>query len=707
MRRGFHWVFHVPPLTRTDWIVALLLFIVMNFIAYLASYELFMIKNPRILENANRWYQGHFAPNTIGTLLAGSPAMAPWRIKDPEYQKFISKDYRENPFGVFDYTTIDRAQVVPCDSRNGLAESHWLIPWIVAGIWRCCGFASWGALMVLYSGFFAFCGVVAYFLFRQVSARWLALALCVVYLFSGQMLTYFPHLRDFSRLPGMLLVSLAAVLLFRKPVTLRRYTGYGVLFGALLGLCCGLRNDFLALMPVLFLIALFGHPGKIRRNLVKALVFCVIAGALIGGALYYGNSLVSGMRNPSRAGMHNYIIGLASSAQKYPFTQPQYYDFLARGADFEVRCMLDVVGYFRHGQTMPPGYAHTGEYETFSKEFYFDIVRNFPADMAMRAWGSTAHLLQMPFSVIKRAEGRSVGWVIASGLEKISLEKAFLPGILIAVLVFSILAAWRLRLALLGALFILVLCGIQIGQFQQRHYFGYGFIGLFLLALLIQQGYRLGRLLCRRHGRKFLFQRRNLKCMATRLAIFWGVFLLGWAGSVYGMRSYQVRHLETVFRSFASWPCRPLETRLEVNRGVCRLYFPELTEIQKKLTKEDNPFNQSNFVKYVAVRFRFKEAATGKARFYISQPNGSLNPTRMMLPVPAAGEYLFLAPMFLWPNFSKEPYLEFPDGIADATVEAVVWEELDRLPFYPGLLWIDLNFGNQKARYCEFAGKLI
>jgi len=359
---------------------------------------------------------------------------------------------------------------------------------VVAMYWKATE-VSWAHLWPIFAAVHGAVAGLAYLALRVGFARSLAALLALAIAVSPAQLSLLPHLRDSAKAPFFMAVALVVLLVWARPLTLRRTVALGGVFGLIVGVGLGFRPDVVLWFPLLA-IALFCAPdADLKHRVVRAIQGLSVAAAVF---VVVGLPILLQYKSGSNFG-HVAILG---------FTKPFDEDLGVRGGPYSVGYFYNdayvvamVNSYARrvHGQT---AYVDLGSplYERYASNYFWEIVRAFPADLTVRTGASVAGVLNLPF---KRGP-----YPVDVGLQRLpwlraiadARVKAFAMfdglGVWLFLAAFLMLAARGLMPALGFAISVLYLAGLPVLQFNLRHYFQLEILGLFALGLVVEGAVR-------------------------------------------------------------------------------------------------------------------------------------------------------------------------------------------------------------------------
>ena len=353
----------------------------------------------------------------------------------------------------------------------------------VAAVWMVKGL-SWSGLSPLFGVAYALTLAAAYGLFRLGMGRVIALLMTTVLAVSAVHLGYLPYLRDYAKAPFILGLILIMALIAREPFERRRALALSAAFGVVLGIGFGFRNDLLINIGPWVAVVLLCTPGRWRDRLAlkaaclvtSATVFAIVAAPILsayGRGSNTGHVALLGVMTPFDA-----PLGVAGSVYEWGYG---YSDSLTAViiSSFTERVHAERVVYL------------SAEYDAAAVEIFLKIVRQWPADMVTRAYGSVLQILELPFqigvSMNALPQGlSSPGWLRVytwqQGLLKLFAGSG--PYLVSAALI--LIATISLRAAVTLLLFALYFLGYPAIQFHIRHFFHLEFIAWWALGFLAQ-----------------------------------------------------------------------------------------------------------------------------------------------------------------------------------------------------------------------------
>jgi hypothetical protein len=263
-----------------------------------------------------------------------------------------------------------------------------------AAVWRVVG-VSWTALDSLAATMFAVTLTGAYLVMRFVLGRVMALLGTFAWAISPMHLSNVPHLRDYSKAPFFVLTALAIAASIRSR-TPKALIIIGMCFGIVQGVGLGMRTD-VGLNFVPFFLALFAlGSGDLRINISWKLASAALS--MLCFILVAWPVLATYSRPDGLGAWHVSLLGLmtpfdaALNLRRAPYELGYLYD------DSYVSTIVHAY-WNRVHQSLPVSLQSAGLYHRACEEYYALLVSVFPGDFLTRVFGSTLHVLNLPFSI--------------------------------------------------------------------------------------------------------------------------------------------------------------------------------------------------------------------------------------------------------------------------------------------------------------------
>jgi hypothetical protein len=419
----------------------------------------------------------------------------------------------------------------------------------VAAVWAIRG-VSWSALWPLFGLLYGATVAVCYGLFRLGMGRPLASAAAVAIAISPVHLGNLPGLRDYAKAPFILGLFLIAAWIARRARHGRSVLALSALFGGVLGVGFGFRNDLVIVVP-LFLVALMAWdpPRDVRAAVNRMGAIAVAAAAFVVVAL----PILSGYTRGSNSG-HVALMGLMTTFDQPLGIADSVYEWGHVYSDGYGDAMIKSYSYRVHGSGVE---YLSADYDRAMFEYLLQIARHWPADMLTRAYAAILKMVDLPFA--PGVNGDAVPYGIDGGLRRLYEWYNAVVGVLhgkgviavaLVLLMISRSGVWP-AVMLLAALF--YVAGYPAIQFQPRHFFHLEFIAWFALAFLAQRLVAAGAPYVRDRGAERP-EPRMTSAPARRMAAFALI-----AGAVVILpltcaRWYQQRHMRTYLQKYVDAP---------------------------------------------------------------------------------------------------------------------------------------------------------
>jgi hypothetical protein len=401
----------------------------------------------------------------------------------------------------------------------------------VALNWRLTGI-SWSALLPLYALLYGISSAAVYGVFRLGMGKALAAGLAILIVFSPLQLNNLPHLRDYAKAPFILAIVFLLGALVKYSLVPKKTLLTSALLGAVLGVGIGFRMDLLVFIPAVFFTLAFFTPSGTISNIgvrVRAMGVFVLAFASLGWPILIA------MQDGGNT-FHVILLGLFSPFDLALNVQPSpvyewgylYHDVYAS----------EVLNSYAHRlwNIGTPLRLATAAYDQAGMAYYYEIFRQFPADLVTRSLAAILKVVQTT------GAERLPQWV-----------DGFLPiAMLMSLLV---LAIYSLRYAVFLLVAVVFLGGYPSLQFSERHYFHLQIVPLFFIGFLGQQVLEQNWRLLRQFGSGAVLRVGKLLIMLLAL------FVAYWA-----LREYQQGSVAALLQKYADLKYE--EDMFEVSRNL-------------------------------------------------------------------------------------------------------------------------------------------
>jgi hypothetical protein len=478
---------------------------------------------------APQFYQGWFAPAVMEA--CGHGYVPPFYIQPPLIHPEIPS---LDDFLKLKQATFSCDQIPPDFKQGQLTLQQKGARYLMESVamnWRLTGI-SWSALLPLYGLLFGVASAAVYGIFRLGMGKAMAAVLSIAIVLSPLQLNNLPHLRDYAKAPFILIIVMLLGWLVKYSLSGRNTVLLCALMGAVLGIGIGFRMDLLIFIPAVFATLMAFTPSGFQRD---SGVRLAAIGAFFIAFIALGWPILLAMSGGGNT-FHVILLGLFTPFDLSLNIQPSdFYEWGYRYNDSYVHQILNGYVHRLWGVNTPIGMT-THAYEQAGMAYYFEILRQFPADIVTRIFAA----------VLRIAE------TTGPGVDPISMGRISPVAILLSLL---FMAIYSLRLAIFSLFVIVFLGGYPALQFSERHFFHLQAVPLFFFGFLGQQ------ILDRRWNQ---FERFPLGAI-NRVALF--LILLLAAFSVYfGLRWYQQSTVSALLKNYEHLPIE--DGSIEVYRNV-------------------------------------------------------------------------------------------------------------------------------------------
>lgn len=424
----------------------------------------------------------------------------------------------------------------------------------VALQWKWSG-VSWSALAPLFGLIFGLTLLGSYALFRLIANRIASVIMCVPLLVSAHQLGNLPGLRDYAKAPFMLGLFFVMALMALPGSRPSRNVILATVFGLLMGVGFGFRNDLLINVPPFILVVLL-WPGSWRDQLrtkalclaVALVAFLIVAWPILGA---YGQGSNSG---------HVAVLGWTSAFDGSLGLSRPAYDLGSHYLDGFSAMLVNGHSVLTTGH---PVVYLSGDYERTAASLLSTLVWNWPADVVARGTAAALQIFNFPFTVGLYSVETPPGLTAPTLLGFYSAQQTVLRwmtglGLPIIAIAMLIIGSRSPRAGAMTVLLSLFYCGYPAVQFHPRHYFHLEFIAWWsLLFVAVSGAGALG--LARRDWRRLVPTLRQGLGVATVIV----VALIATAAPLAAARAYQQRHVPTIINRYVEADRTPLTTTLQ------------------------------------------------------------------------------------------------------------------------------------------------
>lgn len=415
-------------------------------------------------------------------------------------------------------------------------------------VWVLTGSISWSGLTPMFAVAYAATLACAYGLFRCLMGRVMSLVATLALLGSAVHLGYLPYFHDYAKAPFILGLMLLMARLARRPLTWRRALVYGAVFGIVLGIGFGFRNDILINVLPWAAVVVLCTQGPVRANLAMKAACLAISAASFAIVAW---PILTAYSRGSNTG-HVAYLGLMT-----PFDGPMgiggsIYNFGYVYSDGFAAWNVDSFSRREHGRGV--GYL-TPEYDRAMFDLVFRIARRWPADILARAYASMLAILDdLPFGVGQFANAVPP----ASSPRAVAFYQQQAPiltalhglGVVSVLLALVILSARSVRTAAALLLLLIYFTGYPALQFHVRHFFHLEFVAWGAMGFVIERAivalWRAGQAVVRQ---RLPVSRAALKAQSVRIAAFAMLAVVILPAPLVAARWYQTRSVSDYLES--------------------------------------------------------------------------------------------------------------------------------------------------------------
>jgi hypothetical protein len=346
-------------------------------------------------------------------------------------------------------------------------------------VWRIAGI-SWTAVGTVAGALCGLTVVASYAICRVWLPQPLAIVGALLMCLSPLHLQQLPNVRDYSKAPFILLALALMVGLALRPMSRRALVLLGAACGAVIGVGAGFKMDVFAMAPIAIAsLILF----RDRRPWTGLRDKALASAALVASLAVAASPMFLHLGARGSNGFHVIVLGYSDPFDAdLGLTRPAY-SILPSYDDIYLSSVLREYGLHATGTT--PDYPSAG-YDAAGRSYWLQIVRHFPADVATRAIGAAARVLNLPFdnptqNFLTPASGDdSRVWALLTNqlphrarvdaiFERLSVLDGW--GVLFGVVLVAAGAAIAPRVGLFAAWIVLVTSAYASLQFSDRHVF--------------------------------------------------------------------------------------------------------------------------------------------------------------------------------------------------------------------------------------------
>jgi hypothetical protein len=417
------------------------------------------------------FYQQNFGPAVMMACGFGF-TQPPYAPSPPSLREFLllQRD---------DFSCADFPSPMPTEAVTWNGTWYYLYG-TTALVWRIAGI-SWLALDWLSGLFGAMTLAGLYGLFRLVTPRVVSALVATFVMLAPAHLEQIPMLRDYSKAPFVLAAVLTLAWLVARPLNTRATILLAAAFGAIVGVGYGFRSDLLVMAPFGVVVALVFLPGDLRTHWQRNLA---AAAAVAVAFVIFGLPPLRGQQTGG-CQFHYGLLGLTTPlVGAMGIEQPIY-----RFGDHLSDTFVDLKVGDHSNRVVGLGVPNlcAPDYDAASADLFFRMVRAFPADFVVHAYGSVQTILRAGMT-LPRLEPRVGGLPIlpwfARQVDRAASAIGRLGPVWTAIAV-AIAWAASARLGVAMTVFVLFLAGYPAIQFDGRHWFHLRFIPVWSICLIV------------------------------------------------------------------------------------------------------------------------------------------------------------------------------------------------------------------------------
>ncbi len=427
---------------------------------------------------------------------------------------------------------------------------------LVGTAWRWFGL-SWDVVRGLLVAFLCVSALAGYGVFRLGMPTLLALPLTLLWVHG--LTPFLPHLRDFSKIPFLVVAIFCAGLLLKAPRSRSFVLGLAFFAGLAVGAGTCFRSDVLIGVPLLLLAVLFCRMAVQR----VAWLWRTVAISLLLGGLCVGAwpTLTTAYTAGSPVAMH-VLDGISCQHTALMHQRPASYE--KKYAKWDALTLAVTTDYGRRtmGMTDPIPFQSPKDAAACNGALAAMAWR-FPADFVSCAYSASIRLLQLDTYPILEWLGyhsyeiREKFWALWMLARTRNLLVFFAAAALLFLAWRDARTAWGVLLC--GAAFL----GVYSLQFEMRHFFYLALLPLWLLGFWISSAGRVAARVWRRYRARSSAQAQDTPATGWK----------GFAGFVLGvlvlftvplvlLRAHQEQKVSAMAQCFDSLPTAPLRVEM-------------------------------------------------------------------------------------------------------------------------------------------------
>jgi len=393
----------------------------------------------------------------------------------------------ENQTALIDFLAMRRQAIacrdipadVPVDGLDSLQRASIYLIRLASGTWTIAG-TTWLGIDLLLGVLYGVSIALAYLLCRVAMGRVTAAIVAALFMISPLHLTNLPDLRDYAKVPFFLASLLIVGLLATRRRTAAAVVGLSAVAGALVGLGFGVRTD-VAINLIVVLVAIVGFlPQPLSETWKSRLVAAAACVACFTVVAYpVIKTYQSGIPI-----WHVALLGYAHDWDETLDVAPAPYESGYFYSDSYVATQVDA---FWSRITGSAAQVSVGLpfYPEASRDYYFRLLKTFPADALLRGWAALIKVVDLPFSGMQAVPVFELpGWLarVMVTTQRV-LGWGAGCGVPLFALVVLAMSAVSIRLATLTFGVVAFFGAYPSIQFQPRHIVHLEVLSLWMLGL--------------------------------------------------------------------------------------------------------------------------------------------------------------------------------------------------------------------------------
>lgn len=377
-----------------------------------------------------------------------------------------------NEFLLGQTETLDAARLDPPATMNWTAYQtcHRYLVYSVGLVWRLFGI-SWESIEWYQTAVFALSALLLYALLLAGMNFLFAGAATLAFLMLPTVLLYTVAIRDFSKVPFLLLTLAVVMHLFARKTRPLTLVALMLGLGALLGIGLGFRQDAVTYLPIALLGALAAPLAAQDPFAKRAAIRAGAALALLVAFFTVASPILMAMEQTGRSTSWQILCGLSVEPEHNLGLRPASYEKMYLYCDSLPNAVA--VSHYRRnlGDTGSDYMPFAPPMTRMRDACLLDYARTFPYDLFVRGLQGTVHSLTFP--------------VPPKEVNEQPFAPAYHYGLYTAAAAILLLAAWNLPLAILiFGIFLYITATISL-EFEYRHGFHLAFASLALPLLAI------------------------------------------------------------------------------------------------------------------------------------------------------------------------------------------------------------------------------